>query len=64
MASSSVPRWLAKMLVNWHRSKATKLLASAEEQRKAVDRVSERATYHEHRVKHWDLIANRRGKAK
>jgi CO/xanthine dehydrogenase Mo-binding subunit len=39
-----VPRWLAKLLVNWHRSKAAKLLTSAEEQRKAADRVIERAT--------------------
>ena len=50
--------------MNWHRSKAAKLAAFAAEQQTAVNRVIERATYHEHRAKHWDLIANRRGKAR
>jgi hypothetical protein len=38
------------------------LVAAAERQRKALIELVERAEYHEHRAKHWDLIANRRAR--
>jgi hypothetical protein len=48
------------MLRNWHRRKAGRLSAIAEDRRKYLEEILERAAHHEHRAKHWDLIANRR----
>jgi hypothetical protein len=56
----SVPRWLARMLCDWHRRKAKRLSKDAEKQRNELERLMERAEHHEHRAKHWDLVANRR----
>ena len=57
-----MPRWIARILRDWHRRKAVRLIALAEKQRKELDELMERVFYHEHRVKHWDLISNRRDK--
>jgi hypothetical protein len=57
-----LPRWIARVLRDWHRRKALRLSALAEKQRKELDALMERVAYHEHRVKHWDLISNRRDK--
>jgi hypothetical protein len=55
-----MPRWLARLLREWHRRKAKRLGAIADDQRKHLAELLERADHHEHRAKHWDLIANRR----
>ena len=55
-----MPRWLARMLRNWHRKKAERLNAVAEDQWNNLEEILERAAHHEHRAKHWDLIAYRR----
>ena len=57
---SSMPRWLAKMLRDWHRRRAQRLSEAAEKQRRALEQLTERAGHHQHRAKHWDLVANRR----
>jgi len=51
-----MPNWFAR----WHRNKAKRLSVAAEQQRKALIELVERAEYHEHRAKHWDLVGNRR----
>jgi len=33
---------------------------AAEKQRGALEQLTERADHHQHRAKHWDLVANRR----
>ena len=33
---------------------------AAEKQRRALEQLTERADHHQHRAKHWDLVANRR----
>ena len=55
-----MPRWLARMLRDWHGRKAQRLTAAAEKQRKNLDELVEKAAHHIHRAKHWDLISNRR----
>ena len=55
-----MPKWLARKLSRWHRKRANRLLVAAEERRKALMQIVERAEYHEHRAKHWDLVGNRR----
>ena len=55
-----MPRWLARMLRNWHRRRAKRLVSIIEDQRKHLTELLERADHHEHRAKHWDLVANRR----
>ena len=55
-----MPRWVARLLCNWHRSRARRLLALAEKQTQELTRVVERAERHEHRAKHWDFVAHRR----
>jgi hypothetical protein len=55
-----MPKWLARLLSRWHRRKAQRLLASANDQRKLLEELIERAEHHEHRAKHWDLVSNRR----
>jgi len=52
-------RWLARLLRDWHRRKAKRLGAIADDRRKHLTELLERADHHEHRAKHWDLIANR-----
>ena len=57
---AAMPRWLARMLRDWHGRKAQRLTLAAEKQRKELDRLTEEAAYYIHRAKHWDLISNRR----
>ena len=57
---AAMPRWLARMLRDWHGRRAQRLTLAAEKQRKELDRLTEKAAYHIHRAKHWDLISNRR----
>ena len=57
---AAMPRWLARMLRDWHGRRAQRLTLAAEKQRKELDRLTEEAAYHIHRAKHWDLISNRR----
>jgi len=47
------------MLRNWHRRKAKRLLTIADDRRKYLEEIIERASHHEHRAKHWDLVAHR-----
>ena len=56
-----MPRWLAKRMRDWHLKRVQRLRAAAEKQRKLFEQLMERADHHEHRAKHWDLVANRRG---
>ena len=55
-----MPRWLARMLRDWHGRRAQRLTLAAEKQRKELDRLTEKTAHHIHRAKHWDLISNRR----
>ena len=55
-----MPKWLARKLSHWHRKRVMRLSVAAEQQRKALIELVERAEYHEHRAKHWDLVGNRR----
>ena len=48
------------MLRNWHHRKAQRLSKDAEKQRTELEQLMERGDHHEHRAKHWDLVANRR----
>ena len=57
---AAMPRWLARMLRDWHGRKAQRLTAAAEKQRNKLDELTEKAAHHIHRAKHWDLISNRR----
>ena len=50
------------MLRDWHRRKAQRLSKDAEKQRNELEQLMERVEHHEHRAKHWDLVANRRRK--
>jgi hypothetical protein len=53
---SAIPRWLARMLRDWHRRRAQRLSEAAEKQRRALEQLTERADHHEHRARHWDLV--------
>jgi len=55
-----MPRWLARVLRNWHLRRANQLGAIAEDRRKHLQEILERTAHHEHRAKHWDLVAHRR----
>ena len=57
---SPMPKWLARKLSRWHRKRAKRLAVAAEQQRKALIELVERAEYHKHRAEHWDLVGNRR----
>lgn len=59
MCAADMPRCLARTLRNWHRRKAKRLGAIIEDQRKRLTELLQRAEHHEHRAKHWDLVANR-----
>ena len=54
-----MPKWLARMLRDWHRTREQRLSVAAEKQRTRFEQLMERADHHEHRAKHWDLVANR-----
>ena len=55
-----MPRWLARMLRDWHRRKAVRLAAVAEKKREQLGQTEEQLKHHEHRAKHWDFISNQR----
>ena len=54
-----MPRWLARMLRDWHRRKARRLAAVAAKKREQLRQIDEQMERHEHRAKHWDFIARR-----
>jgi hypothetical protein len=53
-----VPRWLARLLGDWHRRRSKRLAAIIEDQRKHLTELLSEPTTTQHRAKHWDLIAN------
>jgi hypothetical protein len=48
------------MLRRWHRRRAQRLREAIEKQRKVLEQLMEQADHHQHRAKHWDLVANLR----
>ena len=42
-----MPKWLARKLGRWHRKRAKRLPVAAEQRRKALIELVERAEYHE-----------------
>ena len=57
---AAMPRWLARMLRNWHLRRAKQRGAIAEDRRKHLEEILERTADHERRAKHLDLVAHRR----
>jgi hypothetical protein len=55
-----VPRWVLKILRDWHRRKAARLKAAAEKHRRELETLRDDIEHHEYRAQHWDFVAGRR----
>jgi len=62
LQASGCATMVARMLRDLHRRKAQRLSEAAEKQRRALEQLTHQAEHHQHRAKHWELVANRRCK--